>query len=273
MVSRSFASRSWIRFAWRVVRPIHATARMPRKATATIAISLIEMRRLLSITLLHALGGERMGVLAHRGKRFLKRGCQCDQCARRRDSRRTIFYDVQAKPLLPRPGGRAGVQRHRCRRRFGWLRGETTVLLLEAGRRDRDPWICIPAGFYRDICNPRLPAAINLSRCRSVTSAAFFCRGACEEAAPLRFRPGAGPLCPLAGGREAVWTLTADALIRVPGERLSDRVRAGHEQRGAVALAGLREGAGVLRLSLGNHARQLGELAVGNGAVTAIGKG
>jgi choline dehydrogenase len=30
------------------------------------------------------------------------------------------------------------------------------VLLLEAGGRDRDPWIHIPAGFYRNIFNPRI---------------------------------------------------------------------------------------------------------------------
>ncbi len=32
----------------------------------------------------------------------------------------------------------------------------TRVLLLEAGGRDRDPWIHIPAGFYRNIYNPRI---------------------------------------------------------------------------------------------------------------------
>ena len=30
------------------------------------------------------------------------------------------------------------------------------VLLLEAGGRDRDPWIHIPAGFYRNIYNPKI---------------------------------------------------------------------------------------------------------------------
>src|SRR5215469_8909814 len=34
--------------------------------------------------------------------------------------------------------------------------GRTTVLLLEAGGKDRDPWIHIPAGFYRNIYNPRV---------------------------------------------------------------------------------------------------------------------
>ena len=34
--------------------------------------------------------------------------------------------------------------------------GKTTVLLLEAGGRDRDPWIHIPAGFYRNIYNPKV---------------------------------------------------------------------------------------------------------------------
>ncbi len=32
----------------------------------------------------------------------------------------------------------------------------THVLLLEAGGPDRDPWIHIPAGFFRNIYNPRL---------------------------------------------------------------------------------------------------------------------
>ena len=32
----------------------------------------------------------------------------------------------------------------------------TRVLLLEAGGRDRDPWIHIPAGFFRNIYNPNL---------------------------------------------------------------------------------------------------------------------
>jgi choline dehydrogenase len=34
--------------------------------------------------------------------------------------------------------------------------GRTTVLLLEAGGKDRDPWIHIPAGFYRNIYNPKV---------------------------------------------------------------------------------------------------------------------
>jgi len=34
--------------------------------------------------------------------------------------------------------------------------GKTTVLLLEAGGKDRDPWIHIPAGFYRNIYNPKV---------------------------------------------------------------------------------------------------------------------
>jgi choline dehydrogenase len=33
----------------------------------------------------------------------------------------------------------------------------TRVLLLEAGGKDRDPWIHIPAGFYRNIdCTEKL---------------------------------------------------------------------------------------------------------------------
>ena len=34
--------------------------------------------------------------------------------------------------------------------------GKTRVVLLEAGGPDRDPWIHIPAGFYRNIYNPRI---------------------------------------------------------------------------------------------------------------------
>ncbi|BBK29514.1 choline dehydrogenase [Stella humosa] len=34
--------------------------------------------------------------------------------------------------------------------------GRTTVLLLEAGGKDTDPWIHIPAGFYRNIYNPKV---------------------------------------------------------------------------------------------------------------------
>jgi len=32
----------------------------------------------------------------------------------------------------------------------------TRVLLLEAGGNDSDPWIHIPAGFYRNIYNPKV---------------------------------------------------------------------------------------------------------------------
>jgi len=32
----------------------------------------------------------------------------------------------------------------------------TSVLLLEAGGKDSDPWIHIPAGFYRNIYNPKV---------------------------------------------------------------------------------------------------------------------
>jgi choline dehydrogenase len=31
----------------------------------------------------------------------------------------------------------------------------TRVLLLEAGGKDRNPWIHIPAGFYRNIYHPK----------------------------------------------------------------------------------------------------------------------
>jgi hypothetical protein len=34
--------------------------------------------------------------------------------------------------------------------------GKNTVLLLEAGGKDRDPWIHVPAGFYRNIYNPKV---------------------------------------------------------------------------------------------------------------------
>ena len=34
--------------------------------------------------------------------------------------------------------------------------GKSSVLLLEAGGKDRDPWIHIPAGFYRNIYNPKV---------------------------------------------------------------------------------------------------------------------
>ena len=34
--------------------------------------------------------------------------------------------------------------------------GRTTVLLLEAGGKDHDPWIHIPAGFFRNIYNPKV---------------------------------------------------------------------------------------------------------------------
>ena len=33
---------------------------------------------------------------------------------------------------------------------------ENRVLLLEAGGNDTDPWIHIPAGFYRNIYNPKV---------------------------------------------------------------------------------------------------------------------
>ncbi len=33
---------------------------------------------------------------------------------------------------------------------------KTRVLLLEAGGPDTDPWIHIPAGFYRNIYNPKV---------------------------------------------------------------------------------------------------------------------
>ena len=34
--------------------------------------------------------------------------------------------------------------------------GRTRVLLLEAGGKDRNPWIHIPAGFYRNIYHPKI---------------------------------------------------------------------------------------------------------------------
>jgi len=34
--------------------------------------------------------------------------------------------------------------------------GKNSVLLLEAGGKDRDPWIHVPAGFYRNIYNPKV---------------------------------------------------------------------------------------------------------------------
>ena len=34
--------------------------------------------------------------------------------------------------------------------------GKITVLLLEAGGKDRDPWVHVPAGFYRNIYNPKV---------------------------------------------------------------------------------------------------------------------
>ena len=33
---------------------------------------------------------------------------------------------------------------------------ETRVLVLEAGGKDRNPWIHIPAGFYRNIYHPKI---------------------------------------------------------------------------------------------------------------------
>ncbi len=35
-------------------------------------------------------------------------------------------------------------------------RSADRVLLLEAGGKDTDPWIHIPAGFYRNIYNPKI---------------------------------------------------------------------------------------------------------------------
>ena len=64
-----------------------------------------------------------------------------------------------------RRGQRAGIRLHHRRRRLGRLRagqpadrrsGKTSVLLLEAGGKDTDPWIHIPAGFYRNIYNPKV---------------------------------------------------------------------------------------------------------------------
>jgi choline dehydrogenase len=76
--------------------------------------------------------------------------------------------------------------------------GKTTVLLLEAGGKDRDLWIHIPAGFYRNIYNPKVawyyesePVPEFNSRGRDPflaqrqVSAAFRCRGArCSAGRP-----------------------------------------------------------------------------------------
>ena len=56
--------------------------------------------------------------------------------------------------------------------------GKTTVLLLEAGGKDRDLWIHIPAGFFRNIYNPKVACNSNRSRCPNSTTAAFRCRAA-----------------------------------------------------------------------------------------------
>ena len=64
-----------------------------------------------------------------------------------------------------RRGRCTGIRLHHRRRRFGRLRAgqpadrgsaRPRVLLLEAGGKDRDPWIHIPAGFFRNIYNPKV---------------------------------------------------------------------------------------------------------------------
>ena len=41
------------------------------------------------------------------------------------------------------------------------------VLLLEAGGRDRNPWIHVPIGYYRTIFDPRLGWGYGPSRSRA----------------------------------------------------------------------------------------------------------
>ena len=52
----------------------------------------------------------------------------------------------------------------------------TRVLLLEAGGKDRDPWIHIPAGFYRNIYHPKITWQ---SSPRAIAAAGVRRRGIC----------------------------------------------------------------------------------------------
>ena len=54
----------------------------------------------------------------------------------------------------------------------------TRVLLLEAGGKDHNPWIHIPAGFYRNIFHPKIPGSSRPSRSPSSADAACCGRAA-----------------------------------------------------------------------------------------------
>ena len=59
------------------------------------------------------------------------------------------------------------------------------VLLLEAGGKDTDPWIHIPAGFYRNIYNPKVAWYFETEPVPEFTTGAFPGRAArCWAALP-----------------------------------------------------------------------------------------
>ena len=60
---------------------------------------------------------------------------------------------------------RRGIRFHHCRRRLGRVRagqpaarrsGDPGAACIEAGGKDTNPWIHIPAGFYRNIYHPKI---------------------------------------------------------------------------------------------------------------------
>jgi choline dehydrogenase len=60
------------------------------------------------------------------------------------------------------------------------------VLLLEAGGKDTDPWIHIPAGFYRNIYNPKVAWYFETEPVPKCTTAASPGRAARSLAVPPR---------------------------------------------------------------------------------------
>jgi choline dehydrogenase len=62
----------------------------------------------------------------------------------------------------------------------------TRVLVIEAGGKDRNPWIHIPAGFYRNIYHPGITWQFETEPVPGLDAAASPGRAARSSAAPPR---------------------------------------------------------------------------------------
>ena len=125
-----------------------------------------------------------------------------------------------------------------------------SVALLEAGGRDTNPWIHIPAGYYRNILNPEDHLAVQ-RLVPSPISADARSTGRADEcwAAPARSTD-----CSTCAARRA--TTTSGASSATPAGRTADVLpyfkRAEHQERGADDLHGAGGPLGVSDVHMDN---------------------